>query len=287
MSSVPRPARFDRFVFDAASGELTSPSGSTRLQPQVAALLEVLLERAGSVVTRAELRDRLWPDTTVEFDQGLNFCIRQLRLALGDDANAPRFIETLPRRGYRFLMPVEGTTSAPPISVPVERTPPPRSQRAIAIAAILVVLLAGSWALVANRGNSTAGQPIGVAVMPFDLETPDSTLVRYRDRLAEGIVEAMTRAGGDSMSIMGPTSTAQFDGMKTPLDTLANALGARFVVSGGIRREPDGLHLFAQLIRVRDGRHLWAKRFVDSLAADTTVATQVSAGATERIRADR
>src|SRR5438876_8961996 len=98
--------RFDTFTFDPASGELQGAAGVTRLQPQVAALLTVLLEHAGTVVTRAELQARLWPDTTVDFDDGLNFCVRQLRVALGDDANAPKYVETLPRRGYRFVAPV-------------------------------------------------------------------------------------------------------------------------------------------------------------------------------------
>ena len=101
MDPVRGAYRFGEFGFDPASGELTKSEGGagvTRLQPQVAALLTALLEKPGAVVSRAELQARLWPDTTVDFDDGLNFCVRQLRLALGDEAGAPRYVETLARR---------------------------------------------------------------------------------------------------------------------------------------------------------------------------------------------
>jgi DNA-binding winged helix-turn-helix (wHTH) protein len=94
---------FGPFVFDPSTGELSGDGVHTRLAPQVAAVLELLIRRPGEVVTRAELREALWPDTTVEFDQGLNFCVRQLRVALSDDAAQPKYIETLPKRGYRFV----------------------------------------------------------------------------------------------------------------------------------------------------------------------------------------
>src|ERR1051325_8897563 len=119
MPSSPRGYQFGPFTFDLASGDLTQNGrGTTRLQPQVAALLAALLERAGDVVSRSDLRTRLWPDTTVDFDDGLNFCVRQLRVALGDDAAAPVYVETLPRRGYRFVAPVRpvGSVEATPDS---------------------------------------------------------------------------------------------------------------------------------------------------------------------------
>src|SRR5437879_2015085 len=95
--------RFGPFEFDPRSGELSRGGATVRLTPQSAAVLAQLLEAKGEVVTREELRNRIWPDTTVEFDQGISFCIRQIRLSLGDDAARPTYVETLPRRGYRFL----------------------------------------------------------------------------------------------------------------------------------------------------------------------------------------
>ena len=105
--------RFDVFELDTAAGELRRQGDRVKLPPQPLRVLELLVRRGGEVLTRADIRERIWSDSFVDFEQGLNFCIRQIREALGDTADAPRFIETLPRRGYRFLLPVE----APP---PVE-----------------------------------------------------------------------------------------------------------------------------------------------------------------------
>ena len=103
--------RFATFELNPATGELRQRGDLIRLAPQPFKVLELLTRRRGEVVTRVEIRDHVWSgDTYVDFEQGLNFCIRQIREVLGDTADAPRFIETLPRRGYRFLMPVTGIT---------------------------------------------------------------------------------------------------------------------------------------------------------------------------------
>src|SRR4030081_2290973 len=103
------PLRFGAFELDPKSGELRKGGDPVKLPPQPFKVLTLLARRSGEVVTRNEIREKIWSDETfVDFDQGLNFCIRQIRGALGDDAEAPRFIETLPRRGYRFLLPIEG-----------------------------------------------------------------------------------------------------------------------------------------------------------------------------------
>jgi DNA-binding winged helix-turn-helix (wHTH) protein/TolB-like protein len=114
MSSANR-LRFGAFELDPAAGELRRDGDLIRLQPQPFKVLELLVRRSGEVVTRVEIRDHLWHDTLVDFDQGLNFCVRQLREALGDSADAPRFIETLQRRGYRFLLPVTGAPAVQPL----------------------------------------------------------------------------------------------------------------------------------------------------------------------------
>src|SRR5262249_9214407 len=105
------PHHIGDFTFDPTSGDLVGPAGRIRLTPQVAMLLELLAERAGAVVARAELKDKLWPDTALEFDGSLNFTVRQLRRALGDDVGTPRYIETLPRRGYRLVASVRDASN--------------------------------------------------------------------------------------------------------------------------------------------------------------------------------
>src|SRR5437899_6238837 len=112
MSDSPTILRFDAFELDTGAGEIRRKGDRIKLPPQPLRILEMLVRRSGEIVTRGEIRERIWcDDTFVDFWQGLNFCIGQIREALGDTAVAPRFIETLPRRGYRFLLPME--TSAP------------------------------------------------------------------------------------------------------------------------------------------------------------------------------
>ena len=115
MSDLAKTLRFDTFELDMTAGELRRNGDRIKLPPQPFRVLALLVSRSGEVLTRAEIRERVWRDDTfVDFEQGLNFCIRQIREAVGDTAGTPRFIETLPRRGYRFLMPVETAAPAAP-----------------------------------------------------------------------------------------------------------------------------------------------------------------------------
>lgn len=108
------PLLFGEFRFDPGAGVLERGAERVPLEPRPARLLACLAERSGNLVTREELFDRLWDASThVDYSEGLNYCVRQVRLALGDDARSPRYVETLPRRGYRFLAPVERVEAAP------------------------------------------------------------------------------------------------------------------------------------------------------------------------------
>src|SRR5579862_3657555 len=116
--SEPAILRFGAFELDAANGALRQHGDFVKLAPQPLKVLEMLVRRSGQVLTRNEIREHVWvADTFVDFEQGLNFCIRQIREALGDTADAPTYIETLPRRGYRFLMPVVAVGPDPPARV--------------------------------------------------------------------------------------------------------------------------------------------------------------------------
>ncbi len=138
--------RFDPFELDLGTGELRRDGAPVRLQPQPARVLALLVARAGELVTREEIQREVWGDETfVDFEHGLNFCIREIRAALGDSARAPRYVETLPRRGYRFVAPVERPAARPVVqSVPSEQ---PRARRSVPRAAALfasVVLAVGA-----------------------------------------------------------------------------------------------------------------------------------------------
>ncbi len=258
--SSSRLFRFGVFTFDAASGDLKSAERVARLQPQVAALLLMLIEHAGVVVSRAELQARLWPATTVEFDEGISFCVRQLRLALSDDARAPRFIETLPKRGYRFLAPVTTETATDETSPSTTASaagagPGGAATRARPIATILVAgaaLVMAVGLVVLARGHWLPGQtrehdPIVLAVLPFAADTADSMMVAYQRRMFDQILaDARTEPRWKTVTAAAP--------------------GTTHVLSGSLKRHGNSVQIFVELVLAGDRRHLWADDILDSYA---------------------
>jgi DNA-binding winged helix-turn-helix (wHTH) protein/TolB-like protein len=239
--------RFGQFVFDPASGELKDVDANsvvTRLQPQVASLLSVLVEQPGTVISRAELQARLWPDTTVDFDDGLNFCVRQLRLALGDEANKPRFVETLARRGYRFIAPVSRVSEIPATKRTLAR--PARSRTRLVllgVALIAVALIAGR---LMEAINPPARTGFSLAVVPFAVDTTDSLMTAYQKQLFERVNRDV--------------------GGRREWDVVTDTNSATHVLSGALKRRGFSVEVFVQLIRRSNRRHLWADSILDSYA---------------------
>src|SRR5262245_42970177 len=171
--------RFAGFELHPASGELRHGGQVLKLAPQPFKVLELLVRRGGEVVTRIEIRDHVWTgDTFVDFDQGLNFCIRQIREVLGDTADAPQFIETLPRRGYRFLKPVTDSTPAAPVRLTrlivlpfrVLRADPETEFLVFSLPDALTSTLGGLQSLVV-RSSMTAARFASDAVAPHQIGT--------------------------------------------------------------------------------------------------------------------
>jgi DNA-binding winged helix-turn-helix (wHTH) protein len=209
MSSPGSLADFGDFTFDASSGELHGPAGTSRLPPRVAGLLALLIGNAGSVVARSDLQAALWPTTTVEFDDGLNACVRQLRIALNDDASTPRYIETLPRRGYRFIAAVNTEAAAGTVrdtDGPVTvggRTRRPRGRLLATCVIAGIVLAIGLAAWLAARPHSQRTSPIVVAFAPFDADTMDPPLARYRERVDSTILRIAPGATAAHLRLVG------------------------------------------------------------------------------------
>src|ERR1019366_5356530 len=155
--------QFRDFELDIVSGKLRRDGRPVKIQPQPLRVLSVLLEQPGEIVSREHLRARIWGTSTfVEFDQGLNYCIRQIRLALGDEASEPIYIETLPKQGYRFIAPIaaNGHVADPVLPVtPVPSPPPKKPHWKILGAAIVLIALAGAGVLVRLMQPSVAKQP--------------------------------------------------------------------------------------------------------------------------------
>jgi DNA-binding winged helix-turn-helix (wHTH) protein/TolB-like protein len=253
--------RFGRFEFDPGEGALTRDGVAIKLQPQPARVLALLVERAGQLVTREELRQRIWgTETFVDFERGLNFCISQIRFALGDSAGTPQYIETVPRRGYRFIAAIEQETQVADPSAQPSRAVRPWLAPLVAAA----VLVAGAVVLVAGRpwGASRAPDVFRVAVVPFDNETGNPAL----DRVAGGISDAtVARLAVPELvpriAVVGNAAILRTPRQSRDLTAIGTALGVEYVVLGQLKQDGERVRLIAHLIRTRDEVHLWANTF--------------------------
>lgn len=265
-------ARFGQFVFDADTGVLSRNAVPVRLQPQPARVLALLVTRAGDVVSRDELRQQIWgTDTFVDFERGLNFCIAQIRSALGDSAESPRFVETLPKRGYRFIAPTSAlpATVDDPVTQPVTATPSPPtapqahrplSRRGLAVAVLLVVLVSAGIATLALRNDAEGA--IRIAVVPFDNETGDTEY----DRIAVGVADATvarlaTPERLKQVAVIGNAAILQRPRSFRNLQEIGQELGAHYVVLAQVKNDANRVRLIAHLIRVTDQAHVWAQTF--------------------------
>jgi TolB-like protein/DNA-binding winged helix-turn-helix (wHTH) protein/tetratricopeptide (TPR) repeat protein len=282
---LPRIVRFATFAVDMQTGELRKSGLKLKLHGQPFEVLAMLLEKPGEVVGREQLRERLWPtDTFVDFDHGVNTAINRLREALGDSADNPRFIETLPRRGYRFIAPVE--SSAPPAQTapPVEAAKPSGKWKkfaSILAAALLVGLL-----VAANVGDFRhrlfGGQPRtpvqSIAVLPLVSLSNDVN----QDYFADGMTEALTTDLGkiSALRVISRTSVMQYKGTKKSLPEIARELQVDALVEGTVLRSGNHMRITANLVQVSPERHLWAESYdsevVDILAVQTQVAQSVA-----------
>jgi DNA-binding winged helix-turn-helix (wHTH) protein/TolB-like protein len=253
-----------------------------RLEPQPSRVLAVLVERAGDVVTRAELRQRVWGgETFVDFEHGLNYCIAQIRTALGDSASGPRFIETLPRRGYRFIAPVAGSDA---VAGSNGRRSLRRSAMIGAIAAALVA--AAAWTMLASRSPAGRGAPLRLAVVPFDNETGDADY----DRLAQSLTDATVArlaADPDRVAVIGNAAVLRAPRSRRDLDAIGASLDVGHVILGQVQQIDGHLRVTTHLIRVKDQTHLWAQRFEpsaeDRAGMDRQVAEAVAGAVAGRL----
>ncbi|HEV8075621.1 MAG TPA: tetratricopeptide repeat protein [Candidatus Acidoferrum sp.] len=289
----PRIIRFATFAVDMQTRELRKSGLKLKLHGQPFEVLAMLLEKPGELVGREQLRERLWPtDTFVDFDHGVNTAINRLREALGDSADNPRFIETLPRRGYRFIAPVESSAppaqAAPPVSstvpetlaVPAAEAVIPSGKRkkfAWLLAALLVGLL-----VAANVGDLRhrlfGGQPRtpiqSIAVLPLVNLSNDVN----QDYFADGMTEALTTDLGkiSALRVISRTSVMQYKGTKKPLPEIARELQVDALVEGTVLRSGNHMRITANLVQASPERHLWAESYENEVGDILNVQTQVA-----------
>lgn len=283
--------RFEPFEADLASGKLWRDGTPVPLQDLPFRLLTALVERRGELVTRAELAERLWgSDTFVDAGAGLNTAVAKLRDALDDHAERPRFIETVPKRGYRFvalvepLSPIEGATSAasssPTQSSPTQPSPTrsvSRTNRRTAIAAALVAAVA-VVALAAYQLRAGRAQ-VRVAVVLFDNETGKSELAPFAQGLTDATVTSLTAE--PRLAVIGNAAILRTTRPFRDIAAIRDALDADFIVIGQVQARDGGTIVRAHLIRARDQSHVWVDTMpltdAGEAALQTTVASRVRA----------
>jgi TolB-like protein/DNA-binding winged helix-turn-helix (wHTH) protein/Tfp pilus assembly protein PilF len=263
--------RFGTFEVNRRAGELRKQGFKVKLQEQPFQILVILLEKPGEVVTREELQKRLWPaDTFVDFDRGLNRAVNKLRSALGDDTGSPRFIETLPRRGYRFIAPVAAAQTGAPVEPAEARPAPPQRMRWFLVAGIvlMVTILFFAGLNVGGIRDRLVGQHApasiqSIAVLPLTNLSADPAQEYFADGMTDALITEISRIG--SLRVISRTSVMRYKVTNKPSPAIAKELGVDALVEGTVLHAGDKVRITAQLVRTRDDRHLWSEKYERSL----------------------
>ncbi len=273
---------FGPFVYDPATGELRGPDGTLRLHDKPGQVLEALAEANGAVVSREALQQRLWPeDTHVDFANNLHAAVKRLRDALGDRAGDPTYVATIPRKGYRLLVPAQRLTSERSIPIPaVEPKPEPahavsRRPSWWSALAILMLLLSFTWILVAYQPERPARLPDGkimLAVLPLTnyqaRQTAHQSL--FVDGLTEELIAHLGRLQPQRLGVISRISAMTYRNSQKTVTTIGNELGVDFILEGGFRQSGRQGRITLRLIQVHDQTPLWSEHYdvtLDNLLA--------------------
>jgi DNA-binding winged helix-turn-helix (wHTH) protein/TolB-like protein/tetratricopeptide (TPR) repeat protein len=298
MPAAAARCRFGLFEFDARTGELRRHGQLVKLSPQPAKVLALLLARPGDLVFRDDLRKELWGDDTfVDFERGLNFCILQVRAALGDASDNPRFVQTVPRRGYRFIAPV--SSAEPLASGPRESQPRPTTVAAtpsttrsggnglawwLACAAAVAVAMMGVW-LVAGRSDPAAGSgaaaPIRLVVLPFVNLTGDAAADVIADGLTDELISELGQLSPRRLAVIARTSAMTYRNTAKTVAQIGRDLDVTFVVESTLRREGDGLRLGSNLIAA--AQQTPVATWTETFGGSTALSSESQTGAAIRL----
>jgi TolB-like protein/DNA-binding winged helix-turn-helix (wHTH) protein/Tfp pilus assembly protein PilF len=276
--------RFGPYELRPRARELYKDGSRIKLRPQPFRVLEMLVEQPGDVVTRDMLKQLLWSsETFVDFEQGLNTAVKELRASLNDSAEASRYIETVPKLGYRIIVPVEAVPfsqasdaglgasakTADTISAAVKAEPAIRRPlfllRWPAIAGIVAVVslaAAVSWWWSHKRvgAQPTRGRAM-LAVLPFENLTGDASQEYFSDGLTEEMISQLGRIDPERLGVIARTSVMTYKQNPKLLDQVGRTLGVEYVLEGSVRRDANTVRVSAQLIQVKDQTHLWSRQY--------------------------
>ena len=229
--------RFGVFEVNLESGELRKSGARIRLQEQPFKILTALLEHPGEVVTREELRRRIWPEESFgDFDHAVNVAVGKLRIALNDPADFPRLIETLPRRGYRFIGPTSTTAIA--AEKPGRNTP---------------------------EEPQNSGKKVVLVVLPFDNLSGDPEQEYFSDGMTEEMIAQLGRLQPGYLSVIARPSSMHYKGTAKRIDEIGRELRVNYILAGSVRRVGDRVRITAQLAQVHDQTQIWAESYDRSL----------------------
>jgi TolB-like protein/DNA-binding winged helix-turn-helix (wHTH) protein/Tfp pilus assembly protein PilF len=288
-STSPRLRKFGPFAFDPQTGELSRNGRRLRLQPQPAKILGLLTEVPGQLISRDDIRIRVWgADTVADLDQSINFAIRQIRAALDDHADKHQYLETISKRGYRFIAPVSEIDGArepgsreaeaappgilidgsdalttPPILPVAESVPARRSFRAATISVVLLAVICLLVIFLAYRQKHASRPPAdSIAVLPFVNLTGDPSLEYISDGMTEEMITRLATLDPSRLMVIARTSAMSYKNTQKTAQQIGNELNVQYVVEGSLQKQDGQVRVIAQLIRVSDQMHLWAQTYV-------------------------
>jgi TolB-like protein/DNA-binding winged helix-turn-helix (wHTH) protein/Flp pilus assembly protein TadD len=291
--------RFGVYEFDRLAGELRKQGMRIRLEGQPLAILKMLLEHRGEVVSREELQKKLWPaDTFVDFEHSLNAAVKRLRTALNDSPDEPRYIETLARRGYRFIAPVEvGAAQAPEKIAAEERSLPLISTPAVAPArfragrvwliALVLVFVAGTgawgWLQWRNRAKASVSGPVirSLAVLPLDNLSAEPSQQYLADGMTEDLIGRLSMIHG--LRVISRTSVMHFKNTQLSVPEIGKALNVDALVEGSVIRDGDRVRVHAQLIRAATDEHFWSEEYDRELKDVLTLQSDMAEAIAKRV----
>ncbi|HTA48740.1 MAG TPA: tetratricopeptide repeat protein [Verrucomicrobiae bacterium] len=298
--------RFGTYEVSFQSGEVRKAGLRIRVQQQPLKLLEILLEHPGQVITREELRSRVWPDESFgDFDQALNIAIGKVRSALGDSAENPRFIETLPKRGYRFIADVtivdadarlkrqEPAAGDQPATDPGDKIPdaglavgPNRRVWATRwVIGVLALVIASLSILSVWRFRSRAPASTGIrsiAVLPLENLSGDASQNYFADGMTDALITDLAQIS--ALRVISRTSVMVYKGARKPLPQIARELNVDAVVEGTVLRSGDQVRITAQLIEASTDKHIWSQSYEGELRDTLALQNRVAGAIADQIR---
>jgi TolB-like protein/DNA-binding winged helix-turn-helix (wHTH) protein/tetratricopeptide (TPR) repeat protein len=308
MDPLPNPSvvRFGTYEISFQSGEVRKSGMRIRIQQQPLRVLEILLKHPGEVVTREQLRSQVWPaESFGDFDQAVNIAIGKLRSALGDSAENPQFIETIPKRGYRFIAEVtvvdgEGRIRPVHSSIDLPTTeradkpgtdgltiaPSARTHRSwarwviLGVAAIVALAAIEAWQFRSRRAAPSGIRSL--AVLPLNNFSGDPSQDYFADGMTDQLITDLAQIS--ALRVISRTSAMVYRGSHKPLPEIARELHVDAVVEGAVQRSGDRVRITAQLIEASSDKHLWAETYEDNVRDTLMLQKRVASNIAEHIR---